>query len=111
LLAIAFRPFGPYLEYGLNRSHIAKEYCVNQDKPERGCNGSCYLMQQLKKQAENRADHDWSPVETAESVNLMMPVQVWGKIAQEAGSGFPDHAGELPPSWIAPPVAPPPRRA
>lgn len=47
-LAGMLRPVMPYIEYAINKKHIAATHCVNQDKPELKCNGQCYLRQQLK---------------------------------------------------------------
>ena len=34
--------------YRVNRDFIAKNLCVNRDKPMLNCNGQCYLSKQLK---------------------------------------------------------------
>ena len=34
----------------LNRSFIAKNLCVNREKPMMHCNGKCYLSKKLKEQ-------------------------------------------------------------
>jgi hypothetical protein len=34
--------------YQVNRDFIAKNLCVNRDKPMLNCNGQCYLSKQLK---------------------------------------------------------------
>ncbi|MDO7170911.1 hypothetical protein [Mariniflexile sp. AS56] len=47
------RPFQPYIEYALNQEYIAEFLCVNTDKPELQCQGSCYLLKQVKKQQKN----------------------------------------------------------
>lgn len=48
-LIALIRPFAPLLEYYSNQDFFAKVLCINQDKPEMGCNGQCILMQKLKK--------------------------------------------------------------
>lgn len=50
-IAGMLRPVLPYMEYAINKEHIATTLCINQDKPELKCNGQCYLMQQLKAMA------------------------------------------------------------
>jgi hypothetical protein len=35
--------------YQLNRQYIAKQLCVNRNKPPMHCNGRCYLRAQLQK--------------------------------------------------------------
>lgn len=42
-----------YLGFEVNQNYIAKELCINRDKPEMNCNGKCYLMKKLK-QAEEK---------------------------------------------------------
>jgi len=42
-----------YMGFELNQRYIAKELCINQDKPEMHCNGKCYLMKKLK-QAQDK---------------------------------------------------------
>lgn len=39
--------------FEMNQSYIAKELCVNKDKPQLHCNGQCYLMKKLK-QAQDK---------------------------------------------------------
>lgn len=39
--------------FEMNQNYIAKELCVNKDKPQMHCNGKCYLMKKLK-QAEEK---------------------------------------------------------
>ena len=43
-------PVMPVLDYMINYDYIAKELCVNRDKPVLACNGKCYLE---KKMVEN----------------------------------------------------------
>ena len=35
------------VSYQLNKAYIAKELCVNKDKPAKCCEGKCYLNSQL----------------------------------------------------------------
>ncbi len=39
--------------FEMNLGYIAKELCVNKNKPQLHCNGKCYLMRKLK-QAEEK---------------------------------------------------------
>lgn len=41
-----------YLGFEANQNYIAKELCINRDKPEMHCNGKCYLMKKLKQAQE-----------------------------------------------------------
>lgn len=47
-----FRPILPYIEYAIFKDYIAKNLCVNRDKPKSCCQGKCYLEKQIKKNAE-----------------------------------------------------------
>ena len=49
LLAI-IQPVIPVLDYLLNYDFIAKELCINRDKPIQTCNGKCYLEKEVAKQ-------------------------------------------------------------
>lgn len=55
-VAVLLRPVTPVISYQINRSYIASELCVNQDKPELQCNGKCHLKKQLA--AVNEEDQD-----------------------------------------------------
>lgn len=37
------------VSYELNKDYIAKNLCVNRDKPMMHCNGKCHLAKQLQK--------------------------------------------------------------
>jgi hypothetical protein len=39
--------------FEMNESYIAKELCINKNKPALRCNGKCYLMNKLK-QAQDK---------------------------------------------------------
>ncbi|MGO2358590.1 hypothetical protein [Mesonia sp.] len=45
------------MDYVANYDYIANVLCINKDKPKLKCNGKCYLMQQL---AKNAAEDDSS---------------------------------------------------
>ncbi len=38
--------------FKVNQRYIARVLCINRDKPERRCNGTCVLMQRIKAEAE-----------------------------------------------------------
>ena len=41
-------------DYEINKSFIAENYCVNKNKPELKCHGSCHLKKQLDKEEKSR---------------------------------------------------------
>lgn len=110
LTGLVMKPMGPYLEYALNREFIANNYCGNQEKPQLKCNGSCYLMQRLKTQADDsRHDQNVSLEEIGQDIEVTFP-----RISNALWYDF--HLRDalrvessLPENWIAPPVAPPPQ--
>jgi hypothetical protein len=58
---------GRYLvmfEYYLNQDFVAKNLCINRDKPQLQCNGKCHLKKQLSE--EERRDKE-SPERRAEN--------------------------------------------
>lgn len=57
-----FSTFIIQADFFLNRSYIAKNLCVNRDKPLMHCNGKCYLSKKLKDQEKQ----DQSPVSKTE---------------------------------------------
>ncbi len=41
----------------VNRASIAKEKCVNKEKPQLHCNGKCYLSKKLKETEEKKDEN------------------------------------------------------
>ena len=61
LLVIVFyisKPLLPYIEYAVFRDYIAKNLCINKDKPKSCCHGKCHLQEQLKKSADTNESED-----------------------------------------------------
>jgi hypothetical protein len=51
LLVLIFNIFRfeiPYIEYAIFKTYIAKNLCVNKDKPHSCCEGKCFREKQLK---------------------------------------------------------------
>jgi hypothetical protein len=46
------RPAAPYIQYAVFKDYVAKNLCVNKDKPKSCCHGKCYLEKQLKQSTE-----------------------------------------------------------
>jgi hypothetical protein len=61
-----FSTFIIQADFFLNRSYIAKNLCVNRDKPMMHCNGKCYLSKKLKDQEKQ----DQSPVSKTERFDV-----------------------------------------
>lgn len=49
LTGYILRPVLPIVEYALNKDYIAKNLCVNRDKPKSCCQGKCHLKKELAK--------------------------------------------------------------
>jgi hypothetical protein len=43
------RPVIPFIEYAVNKDYIAKNLCINRDKPKSCCAGKCHLKKELAK--------------------------------------------------------------
>ncbi|MBB5634928.1 hypothetical protein HDF26_002396 [Pedobacter cryoconitis] len=56
--------------FEMNEGYIAKELCVNKDKPQLHCNGKCYLMKKLKQaeEKEQKQDHQFQKIQLQEPV-------------------------------------------
>jgi hypothetical protein len=50
-------PVLPVLDYLINYDYIAKELCINKNKPVLACNGKCYLEGQFDKQQNSREEN------------------------------------------------------
>ena len=46
------RPIQPLVEYAINYDYISKVLCINKDKPEMSCKGTCQLMKKMEQQQE-----------------------------------------------------------
>lgn len=53
-------------DFFLNQAYIAKNLCINRDKPMMHCNGKCYLSKKLKDQEKQ----DQSPVSKTERFDV-----------------------------------------
>jgi hypothetical protein len=60
--------------YFLNKSYIAKELCINRDKPKSDCNGKCYLAKKLKEE-ERQEQKSSAPKREKIEVQLFYDVQ------------------------------------
>lgn len=53
LISYVLRPVMPFIEYALNKDYIAKNLCINRNKPKSCCQGKCHLKKQLAKSDES----------------------------------------------------------
>ncbi|KIO75697.1 hypothetical protein TH53_19165 [Pedobacter lusitanus] len=56
--------------FEMNQGYIAKELCVNKDKPQLHCNGKCYLIKKLKQaeEKEQKQDRQFQKIQMQEAV-------------------------------------------
>lgn len=57
MIAILLQTFSSWVivsGYQMNKSFIAAYLCENKNKPQLHCNGQCYLMKNLKKEAQEQ---------------------------------------------------------
>lgn len=105
-LVLMLRPSLPLVEYELRQGLIAKEFCVNSDDPDSGCQGSCYLNKRLKEAAGEQ-----EPTSESEQ-EIVVPVHLFNFTSLEFNA--PDQlswqTGKLPmpkQRMTSPPVPPP----
>ena len=46
-------PAVPVIDYLINKDYIAKNLCINKDKPKSCCKGKCHMVKQLLKTNQN----------------------------------------------------------
>lgn len=52
-LLIGFQQALIYVHFTLNRETIERRFCINKNRPELQCHGTCFLKKQLQKAGEN----------------------------------------------------------
>lgn len=57
LSAYLIIPVLPVIDYLVNKDYIAKNLCINKDKPKSCCKGKCHMVKQLQKTNPN-SDND-----------------------------------------------------
>ena len=64
-LAVNLSGLFVFAGFEMNEDYIAKELCVNKNKPELQCNGKCYLMNKLKQaqDKEQKQEHQFQKVQ------------------------------------------------
>ncbi len=65
-----FSQWGSVAYFQLNRAYIAKNLCVNKNKPKLNCNGQCYLAKQLKATEEKETKSNSEKLEKMPEVVL-----------------------------------------
>lgn len=69
LLIVLMQTFSSFLieaDFFINQDYIAKNLCVNRDKPMMHCNGKCFLAKKLKEDGKSQ-----SPASKSEKSDVM----------------------------------------
>ncbi len=53
MAAYLILPALPVIDYLINKDYIAKNLCINKDKPKSCCKGKCHMVKQLQKTNQN----------------------------------------------------------
>lgn len=61
--------------FEMNQDYIAKELCINRNKPQLHCNGRCYLMRKLKQaqDKEQKQEHSFQKIQLQQPVAAISP--------------------------------------
>jgi hypothetical protein len=59
--------------YEWNKATITEKYCVNKGRPERKCNGKCYLKKQLQKTGKEQSKEKNSSSQQTNWVAFIVP--------------------------------------
>lgn len=59
--------------FEMNQRYIAKELCINKDKPQLHCNGKCYLMRKLKQaqDKEQKQEQQFQKIQLQEAIIVL----------------------------------------
>ncbi|MDD4968307.1 MAG: hypothetical protein PHT07_02645 [Paludibacter sp.] len=70
LMFYVIRPVLPFVEYAINKDYIAKNLCINKDKPLNCCQGKCYLNEELKKSAQTQESNSDNTKKTVPDLRM-----------------------------------------
>lgn len=59
------------MDFAINRTYISSYLCENLDRPELACQGKCFLMQKLRKQANESTDHQAKQLTQLSKIEVM----------------------------------------
>ncbi|MFY9153777.1 MAG: hypothetical protein WAO52_17290 [Prolixibacteraceae bacterium] len=76
LIGYILRPVLPIVEYALNKDYIAKNLCINRDKPKSCCEGKCHLKKELaKSDTSEDSEQNNSPKKTQRHIDEFIKTQ------------------------------------
>ncbi|MBV5283068.1 MAG: hypothetical protein JZU53_11620 [Paludibacter sp.] len=70
----------PYIQYAIFKSYIAKNLCVNRDKPKSCCEGKCFREKQVKivnetSDTETAKESNTTKIPASKEVKEFLPTQ------------------------------------
>lgn len=68
--------FTPFLEYYINFDYIAEVLCINKDKPQINCEGTCYLKDQIQQTQKSQRTNQNNTVIEWTKTNLLFFEQI-----------------------------------
>ena len=107
-LLIGFEQALIFMHFKLNREVIEREFCVNKNRPELGCHGTCFLKKQLEKANEDAESgthlvYSWISTSPPSGIDFeikMILPDIQNEIAYYKETAYTDPGRE--------PLAPPP---
>lgn len=72
-VSVSLSGFFVFAGFEMNQRYIAKELCVNRDKPQLHCNGKCYLMRKLKQaqDKEQKQEQSFQKIQLQEAITVL----------------------------------------
>lgn len=72
-VSVSLSGFFVFAGFEMNQRYIAKELCVNRDKPQLHCNGKCYLMRKLKQaqDKEQKQEQQFQKIQLQEAITVL----------------------------------------
>jgi hypothetical protein len=84
LTAYLIIPVLPVIDYLIHKDYIAKNLCVNRNKPKSCCKGKCYLVKQLKKVNTNTEGESKNPEKRVQlkDTDVFLVSKAWHSVQQ-----------------------------
>jgi hypothetical protein len=94
-VSVSLSNFVMHTIFSYNQNTLAKEFCVNKNKPQLHCNGKCYLLKKLKQaqEKEQQQDQKLRKILLQEAV-IMLPFKLNTYRAEEGIQLVPHCAGK-----------------
>ena len=85
LTAYLIIPVLPVFDYLIHKDYIAKNLCVNRNKPHSCCKGKCYLVKQLKKTSTNAEGESKNTEKRIQLIDTdqFLAIKTWQPVLQQ----------------------------